>query len=318
MNEESLTLTEVAKLQHEVDYLKVRLENIEKFKTYFFEAKTDLILSKERVSCLENELVLSKAKKIILYGDDGVESNESTNVISNDSIVEFIKKSLLVTGYKELVVSMFRSMDDLGLTIIVKIHDERGNYIYSSRKEDKENNIEITGKYKEQGEFVETLPNQLILNLENISVLITSVPDKTSDSYEKIKAFSMMVFMTANLRLASLKKEVVLEELRKNLYHVFRKTHVAFEHTQDSIDRQVIEVSEMMLNFEKNLKSSLSQMTLPESYADILLMLFHSTKSDLNLLLTSSLCVDEGFLKAITKLENAYGGKYSGSILEEK
>lgn len=311
MTEEFLTLTEEAKLQHEVDYLKARLENIEKFKEYFFKAKTDLIISKERVSCLENELVLSKLKDRIM-GDDGVEDAGSSNVTSNDSILDFIKESLLVAGHKELVASIFRSMDGLGLDMTVKIHEEKDEHSYACSKEDKKINTEIMAQYKEQGELVEFAPKKLILNLKNISVLIKGIPDKSNDSYHEIKEFTMMVFMTANLRLASLKKEVELEELRRNLYQIFKKTHAAFEETRDKMDSQVMDISEMMLKFEKNLKDCLGQMDIPESYVKVLVMLFHSTKSELNLLLTSGLCIDENFLKAIIRLEEVYGNKYSG------
>jgi hypothetical protein len=310
MTEEFLTLTEEAKLQHEVDYLKARLENIEKFKEYFFKAKTDLIVSKERVSCLENELVLSKVKNCIM-GDDGAEDTGSSDVINNDSVLGFIKESLLVTGYKELVASIFRSMDGLGLDMTVKIHEEKDDHIYAFSKKDKKINTEIMTQYKEQGELVEFAPKKLILNLESISVLIKGVPDKNNENYHKIKEFTMMVFMSANLRLASLKKEIELEGLRRNLYQVFKKTHAAFEETRDKMDNQVMDISEMMLKFEKNLKDCLGQMELPESYVKVLILMFHSTKSDLNLLLTSGLCIDENFLKAIIRLEEVYGNKYS-------
>lgn len=311
MMEDVLNITEEVKLKHEVDFLKSRLENIEKFKTYFFQAKTDLIVARERVSCLENELVLSNVKDRIMNSDEE-ENADSSDIISNDSVLGFIKESLLLTGYKELVESIFRLMDGMGLGMAVIIHGEKEEHYYSNNKSDKKNNMHIMGKHKEQGEFVELTPDKLILNLENISVLIKNFPDKKSDNYKKLKDFSMMVFVSSNLRLASLKNEAELEELKRNMYKIFKKTHDAFEMTQDRMDHQVIEISEMMLNYEKNLKDSLAQMNFPESYVKMLTMLFYSTKSDLNILLTGSLCIDEEFLKAIIKLEKVYGDKYSG------
>ncbi|MCW8935916.1 MAG: hypothetical protein OQK98_14425 [Gammaproteobacteria bacterium] len=308
MIEDVLNLTEEEKLKHEVGFLKTRLENIEKFKTYFFQAKTDLIIARERVSTLENELVLSDIKKTIMNSGE----TEYSAATGNNSVLDFIKESMLLTGYKDLVDSIFRLMDGLNLVLAVNIHGENDDHIYLSNKDDKEDNIHIMNKYKEQGEFMEVAANQLILNLENISVLIKGLPDEKSENYKKIKDFSMMVFVSSNLRLASLNKETELEGLKHNMYKIFKKTRGAFEATQDLMDGQVIEISEMMLNYEKNLKDSLHQMSMPESYIKSLLMLFHSTKSDLNILLTGSLCIDEKFLKAIIKLEKAYGDKYSG------
>lgn len=310
MTEEILSFTQEAKLQHEVNYLKSRLDNVEKFKMYFFKAKTELIVERERVTCLENELVLSKIKDHII-NPDAADESEASDMINSDFVLGFIKESMLVTGYKELVDSLFRSMTGLGLDMTVKIHGQKDDHIYASSKKDKENNVKTMGKYLESGEFIAFAPEKLILNLENISILIGGMPDKNSDKYKKIKIFSMMVFMSANLRLASLKKEVELNDLRRNLYQVFRKTHIAFEDTQEKMDNQVIEISGMMLSYEKSLKESLGKMELPESYIKILTLLFNSTKAELNILLTGNLCIDEGFLKAIIRLEDVYGNKYS-------
>jgi len=311
MIEDVLNVTEEVKLKHEVDFLKSRLENIEKFKTYFFQAKTDLIIARERVSCLENELVLSNVKNHIMSSDE-TDDSDTIDLTGNDSVLGFIKESMLLTGYEELVASIFRLMDDLELDMAVNIHGEKSDHVYLNNKENKENNAHIMGKYKEQGEFIEFAPNKLIINFENISVLIKGMPENSSYYYKKVKEFSMMVFVSSNLRLASLKREAELEELKRNMYKIFKKTHDAFEKTQDRMDHQVIEISEMMLNYEKNLKDSLTKMKFPESHVKILNMLFYSTKSDLNLLLTGSLCIDEEFLKAIIKLEKVYGDKYSG------
>jgi len=90
---------------------------------------------------------------------------------------------------------------------------------------------------------------------------------------------------------------------------IFQKTHQSFESMQDSIDNQIIQISEIFLSLESNLKDSLIKMELSEEYMKLYNLLMHDSKTELNLLLTSGLTVDEGFLKTIIKLEEAYAKK---------
>ena len=79
---------------------------------------------------------------------------------------------------------------------------------------------------------------------------------------------------------------------------------------RDNIDNQIIHVSELYLKFEKNLLDSLSRMNLPENHLNHIKTVIHEARAELNLLLTSSLTIDEHFLAAIIKLEAAYAHNY--------
>lgn len=69
MDDKALLASENISLKHEVDYLKSRVESIEKFKSYFFKAKTDLVIANTRVSLLESELMITSLKKRMLNKD---------------------------------------------------------------------------------------------------------------------------------------------------------------------------------------------------------------------------------------------------------
>ena len=75
------------------------------------------------------------------------------------------------------------------------------------------------------------------------------------------------------------------------------------------MDDQVITISELFLSFETNLMSTLQRAGLSEAHNDLVKLIVHDAKSELNLMLTSTLTMDEHFMSVMQKLENAYAPK---------
>ena len=72
------------------------------------------------------------------------------------------------------------------------------------------------------------------------------------------------------------------------------------------MDNQVIAISELFLNCEQHLRDTLAKMNLSEDYQKLFQLIIADAKSELNLLLTSSLSIDEHFVTVMKKLEKAY------------
>ncbi len=309
----ALQYTEAGKLRHENKYLNERIKNLEVFKSNFFSISTELIVAKEKIATLQQQLVFNKVKDRISAESDLLDQNQ---IKENDDVLEFLRGSFLVSEYQELVQSMFHAVDGTDLDMSVLIASEENLYDFSLSAENKDVNIKFLKSCKEKGEYVESGTDAFVLNLDHISVLVKGLPVEDEIRFKQLKEFVFIVVMAANLRVDSLKKEVDLETLRRNIYKIFKKTHVSFEAVQDNIDNQIIQVSNIFLGFEKNLKESLLKMSLSESYMKMLTLLLHDTKTELNLLLTSGLTIDESFLKTIIKLEEAYSNKYSNDLNE--
>ena len=87
---------------------------------------------------------------------------------------------------------------------------------------------------------------------------------------------------------------------------IFKKTNDSFSSIQDNIDGQVITISELFLAFEENLMATCARANISDSHHDLIKLIVHDAKNELNLILTSSLTMDEGFMNVMQKLEKAY------------
>ena len=236
--------------------------------------------------------------------------DEEANTIKeyNDNLLGFFEASYSANEYQELVVSIFNSVDNLGLDVTIQTSVKGEVFNHSIGKSESDENIQLINQYRESDEIIES-EDYIVFNFLHISMLAKGLPVTEVQKNSQIKDYLRIIAIGANTRIEFLSKNSELETLQKNIYMIFQKTHQSFESMQDSIDNQIIQISEIFLSLDSNLKDSLIKMELSEEYMKLYNLLMHDSKTELNLLLTSGLTVDEDFLKTIIKLEEAYAKK---------
>ena len=133
-----------------------------------------------------------------------------------------------------------------------------------------------------------------------------SLPDIDSSKGRQIRDFLEIVTLGASTRIDALSQRSDLDEPKSNIYKIFKKTNDSFSSIQDNMDQQVITISELFLSFEENLMATCARANISKSHSDLIKLILHDAKSELNLVLTSSLTMDEHFMNVMMKLEKAY------------
>jgi len=305
---DDLKITAEAKLAHENSFLRERVTNLEVFKKNFFVNHAELIKTHEKLASLEQQMALISVKDKIVGLPDPLDEEAKIIKDYNGDLIGFFEASYSANEYQELVVSVFNSVENLGLDVAIQTSVQGEVFNHSIGGLDNDENIQLINQYRKSDEVVES-EDYVIYNFLNISLLAKGLPVTEIEKNKQIKDYLRIITIGANTRIAYLSKNIELETLQKNIYMIFQKTHHSFETMQDSIDDQIIKISEIFLTLESNLKESLIKMELSEEYMKLYKLLMHDSKSELNLLLTSGLTVDEGFLKTIIKLEEAYAKK---------
>ena len=308
--DDDFAFTETGKLSHENKYLKDRVTNLEVFKKNFFANHIELVEAKEKLAFLEQQLELEKLKQRITDLPEPLDTNSEQDVETNDDILGFFKESFSADDYRDVVASIFHSVDKMDLEVTVQITTDQHTLIHSLDEAYQDSNKELINKHKTQGERIQH-DDYIIFNLSNISFLAKKLPVSELLKTEQIKEFLNILSVAANSRIQTLHRDIELLTLRKNIYKIFRKTHISFESMRDNIDNQTIAISDLYLGFEKSLLDNLVKTGLSDNYMDVFKLLIHDARSELNLLLTSGLTLDEKFLESIIKLENAYSGEFS-------
>ena len=305
---DDLKITPEAKLAHENKFLRERITNLEVFKKNFFVNHAELIKTHEKLALLEQQMALISVKDKIAGLPDPLDENANVVKDYNDNLLGFFEASYSAREYQDLVVSIFDSVESLGLDIAIQTSVQGETFNHSIGREENDENIQLINQYRKSDEVIES-EDYVIYNFLHISLLAKGLPVTKKEKNRQIKDYLRIISIGANTRIEFLSKNSELETLQKNIYMIFQKTHQSFESMQDSIDNQIIQISEIFLALESNLKESLIKMEISEEYMKLYKLLMHDTKSELNLLLTSGLTVDEGFLKTIIKLEEAYAKK---------
>jgi len=308
--ENNIAFTEEGKLRHENKYLKDRVTNLEVFKKNFFSAHTELIETKEKLAFLEQQQELEALKQRITGLPDPLNEHAAQDVENNESLLDFFKESFSANDYRDVIASIFHSVDKLNLEVTVEIITDKHTLTHSLDDAYHDINQQIIDKLKNQGERIER-DDYVLLNMSNISFLAKKLPLSETIKAEQIKDFINIISVAANSRIQALHKDIELLTLRKNIYKIFRKTHLSFEAMRDNIDNQIIDISTLYLEFEKSLLDTLQKTDLSDNYLDVFKLIIHDARTELNLLLTSGLTLDEDFLASIIKLEMAYSGKFS-------
>lgn len=301
---DNLFFTEEGRLRHENQFLKERVANLEVFKKNFFAVQNNLIEANEKLSLLENQLNLDRLKKrIIELGEDAADSVVGKG--GNEDILEFFHESITAANFQDLVMSMFQSVEGLGLDMAVQIRNKKDVLNYALDQSKKDACVVLINHHLNDGEIIER-DGYIIINHKYLSLVAGELPANESVKNQQVKEYLEIIALGANTRIDTLSRKLELEDLRGNIYKIFQKTNRSFEMIQGSMDNQVMAISELFLGCEKHLKDSLSRMRISEEHMKILQMILNDAKSELNLLLTSSLTMDEHFISVMKKLEKAY------------
>ncbi|VAW71630.1 hypothetical protein MNBD_GAMMA10-1866 [hydrothermal vent metagenome] len=305
---EGFHFTPTGKLRKENDYLKQRVTNLEAFKKNFFTAQADLIKAREKLALQDQQLNMDKLRDRIV--------SQEEEAGATDKLLVFFQQSLLSSTYKDLVASLFNAVEGTDISLAVQLHsyDEYvQNYFTDTDKEKRNYLIQLINQHKNQpgDNGVVDSGDYFSIHLDYMSLLAESLPSTDSVKLNQLKEYLKIITMGANSRLDTLIKSIELEDLRKNVYKIFKKTNSSFESMQDDIDTQIISISDLYLGFEASLNKALKKMKLNPEFMNLIKLLLYDMRSELNLILTSSLTVDEDFMKTIKKLEKAYSTKYS-------
>ena len=306
----SAVLTEEGKLRHENSFLKERIANLEIFKKNFFMLQNDLIDARERLSVHEEALTLNQVKERIVQSHEiPVDEME---IAQTDGVLDFLHDSFSASNYQDLVMSIFQSTNDLGLGIGIQIRHKKNTLNYALDETQKELNTSLINKHKDDGDSINN-DNFLILNKKNLSLIATNFSDIESDRGRQICDFLEIVTLGASTRIDALSQKSDLDELKSNIYQIFKKTNDSFQSIQDNLDNQVITISELFLSFEENLMATCTRANISKEHGDLIKLILHDAKSELNLVLTSSLTMDEHFMNVMMKLEKAYSPENTNS-----
>jgi len=305
-----LNFTAEAKLKHENKYLKERLDNLEIFKKNFFATNLELIEAKQKISLYEEQFEIEKLKQRITGLPEPFDGSANQDKEINQDVLSFFKESFSANVYRDVVASMFHSVEGLGVDVTVQVSVDEVLLNHSLDESVQSDNLALIEQYNSTDEIVEH-DDYIIFYLSSISFLAKNMPVSDSAKKEQIKEFLYVIALGSNSRIDVLYKDIALETLRKNVYKILRKTRVSFEQMQDNVDNQTIAISELYLNFEKMLTDSLKKINLTDSHMQMFKLLIHEARTDLNLLLTSGLTLDQQFLSTIIKLESAYAENYA-------
>lgn len=299
---DDLFFTEEGKLRRENAFLKERVNNLEVFKKNFFTTHYDLIDAREKIALLEERINLNKVRDNLIQSAET--HPENIDDAHHDELMAFFQSSISAVTFEDLVMSLFHAIEGLKIGMALQIKTPRKNLNYAVDAVSKAQNIKLINQHKDSGELIEKA-GYVVINLDYISVLVTHLPD-TGKHRENVLEYLKIMTAGANTRIDSLLRRQELDRLNQNMYKIFKRTNDSFENLQQDIDKMVVDISEQFLNCESSLIESLDRLNLPDDKTSMIKLIISSTRSDLNLMLSSYLVLDEKFIKVIKKLEDAY------------
>ena len=299
--------TEEGRLRHENNYLKERIANLENFKSKFFDLNHQLIEAKEKIGILEQQSSLDALKERVF--SEGA-SGTSAAAGQTGTILNFFQDSFSAANYQDLIMSIFQSVEGLDVDMAVQIKKPKEVVSYAIDDTNKDANIQLIEQHKSAGDVVEG-DDFILINHSHLSMITKFSPELDENSLEDLKEYIKIVALGSNTRIDTLANRAELEDLRTNIYKIFKKTNQSFEQMQEDSDRQTIKISELFINYENSLRETIARMNLSESYVSLLDIIIKDARNELNILLTSSLTLDDQFMGAMKKLEHAYAREYT-------
>ena len=296
-------LTEVGKLRHENNFQKERITNLEVFKKNFFMLQNDLIDARERLSVYEEAMKFNQVKERIISSHET--PIDEMEIAQTDTVLDFLHDSFSANNYQDLVMSIFQSTDNLDLGMGLQIRQKKNISNYALDETQKDSHTALINAHLDDGDTIDK-DGFIIINQKYISLIATNLTADDTSKGKQIREFLEIVALSANTHVDALNQRGELEELKSNIYKIFKKTNASFLTIQDNMDDQVMIISELFLLFEKNLMETFERSDISESHKDLIKLIVHDAKSELNLILTSSLTMVEHFISVMQKLENAY------------
>ncbi len=299
---DDLFFTEEGKLRRENTFLKERVNNLEVFKKNFFTTHYDLIDAREKIALLEESINLNKVRDSLIQSTETHPENIDDD--HHDELMAFFQSSISADTFEDLVMSLFHAIEGLNVGMTLQIKSPRQNLNYAVDALSKAQNVKLINQHKDSGELIEK-SGYVVINLNYISVLVTDLPD-TGKHRKNLLEYLKIMTAGANTRIDSLLKRQELDRLNRNMYKIFKRTNDAFENMQQDMDKMVIDISELFVGCETGLGESLDRLKLPADKTKMIKLIIASTRTDLNLMLSSYLVLDDKFIKVIRKLEDAY------------
>jgi len=302
--EDELFFTEAGRLRHENTFLKERVNNLEVFKKNFFKAHYDLIDAQEKIALLEERINLNRVRDNLIQSAET--HPENIDDAQHNELMAFFQSSISADTFEDLVMSLFHAIEGLKVGMTLQIKTPNQNLNYAVDAESKAQNVKLINQYKNSGELIEK-DGYVVINLDYISVLVSDLPVTGKHKHrENVLEYLKIITAGANTRIDALIRRQELERLNQNMYKIFKRTNDAFENMQQDMDKMVIDISELYMEFEGSLNESLERLKLPEDKIRMIKLIISSTRTDLNLMLSSYLVLDDKFIKVIKKLEVAY------------
>jgi hypothetical protein len=301
---EHSVLTEIGRLRHDNKYLSERVSNLEGFKKKFFEVQRELTLTRDQLLISMEQLNLARWKSRIEVATDNQGSAEAESG-SNEDLIRFFHESFIAGSYRDLFDAVFHAVQscDLDLLVQVRYHNKAINF--STDEEHKHIALDLIESHGLEKEVIEAGPC-MIINHRYLTMVVCGLPLTRAGGAEHLKEYLEIIAAGANVRVDTLAKKLELDELQENIYKIFRKVNHSFEDIQNNLDNQIIAISEMFLGFEKDMRDKIAELGLTHTQGKSIYQVIAAAKAELNLMLTSSLTVDEDFVAVMKRLELAY------------
>ncbi len=299
---DDLFFTEEGKLRRENAFLKERVNNLEVFKKNFFATHYDLIDAREKIALLEESINLNKVRDNLIQSAETHPENIDDD--HHDELMAFFQSSISAVTFEDLVMSLFHAIEGLKVGMSIQVKSPKQSFNYAVDAVSKAQNVKLINQHKDSGELIEK-SGYVMINLDYISVLVSDLPDAGKHRKNLLEYLKIMT-VGANTRIDALIRRQELEQLNRNMYKIFKRTNDAFENMQQDMDKMVMDISELFVGCETGLNESLDRLKLPADKVKMFKLITSSTRSDLNLMLSSYLVLDDKFIKVIKKLEDAY------------
>lgn len=207
-------------------------------------------------------------------------------------------------------MSLFQSVEDIATNISLMIRDSDQDIDFSSSNSTTDANLELIKQNYDNGEVV-NLGEQTILNYKHISLIYTANASDTPEQLKQFHDFMEIITLGANSRVSHIKQHNELEQLRKNIYQIFKRTNKSFQEMQDGIDENTVKVSTIYEDCRTSIITHMEKMKIDERNAALIKLILDESRSELLIELTSAMSLDQNFLTVMKKLESAYAKEYA-------
>ncbi len=299
-------MTAEEKLQHEVKFLQERVTNLEVFKKNFFMQHHELIEAREKISLLEGQINLEKVRESIV----GSDNEPAFPVKEGNILLDYFHNCLTANSFQDLTMSLFQSVEDIASNISLIIHDPDLDLNFSSNNSTTEENLVLIRKNL-NSEDITQIKEKTLLNYKHISLIYTVVDSDGPERTKQHHDFMEIITLGANSRISHIKQFNELEQLRRNIYQIFKRTNKSFKSMQNSIDENTLKVSNIYEDCRTSVLTHIEKIKMEPRHVTMIKLILDESRTQLLLELTSAMSLDKDFLDVMKRLENAYAKEYA-------